>query len=293
VAGILDSKSRVFDFALTPQGKRQLASGKIRFVKATVSDRSSFYEKDPTGGATDATQRVYFETYQRAGDQVTVESDDSGLLLPFPGASQSATDSNASTDRVEFASSGASLSLDSVSNFEGLKALLSDDPNDPDVRSFSITGRSFVFYNSLSTAPRVKKIDQIESVLFDKRLQRKPNFQYLPPLNERGEPLGKYSDFRQQFTDSPDLSLGELVANKRGERQQVFASNFNGDRQKNVLNLQVFETTRDGAVRKLDLIDFGEITQGSQNLRIVFAGRVILNSFQFPTFVNILTLVLK
>ena len=185
MSGILDSKSRVFDFALTPQGRRQLASGKIRFVKATVSDRSSFYEKEPGGGATDATQRIYFETYQRSGDQVTVESDDSGLLLPFPGANQDAANADTYTNRAEFASSGASLALDSASNFLGLKVLLTNSDS-VDLDEFTIRGSEFVFYNTLSTASKEKHVDHIESVLFDKRLQRKNNFLYLPPINDRG-----------------------------------------------------------------------------------------------------------
>lgn len=292
MSGILDSKSRVFDFALTPQGKRQLASGKIRFVKATVSDRSSFYEKEPGGGASDATQRVYFETYQRAGDQVTVESDDSGLLLPFPGANQDAANPDSYTNRAEFASSGETLALDSASNFLGLKVLLSN-PDSEDMDEFEIEGREFVFYNTLSTASKEKKIDQIESVLFDKRLQRKENFMYLPPVNETGRLLGSYSDIRQSFNDGPDVSVGDLISGKKGEKRQIFTSNFSGNRGNNVLNMQVFEKTRGTEIRKLDLIDFGEITQGGQRVRVIFAGRVLLNSFQFPTFFNILTLVLK
>ena len=292
MSGILDSKSRVFDFALTPQGRRQLASGKIRFVKATVSDRSSFYEKEPGGGATDATQRIYFETYQRSGDQVTVESDDSGLLLPFPGANQDAANADTYTNRAEFASSGASLALDSASNFLGLKVLLTNSDSD-ELDEFTIRGSEFVFYNTLSTASKEKHVDHIESVLFDKRLQRKNNFLYLPPINDRGRQLGTYSDIRQGFNDGPDVAVSDLISGKKGEKRQIFTSNFSGKPRDNILNIQVFEKTRSAEIRKLDLIDFGEIRQGDKRVRVIFAGRVLLNSFQFPTFFNILTLVLK
>ena len=57
MAGILDSKSRVIDFALTPQGRRQLAAGQLVFDRASVSDRSSFYERSEEGAA-DATNRI-------------------------------------------------------------------------------------------------------------------------------------------------------------------------------------------------------------------------------------------
>jgi hypothetical protein len=60
----------------------------------------------------------------------------------------------------------------------------------------------------------------------------------------------------------------------------------------NNVALQVFETTSNNGVRKMDLIDFGSVTVGQRQVRVVFAGRVFINSYEFPTFVNVLTLVM-
>jgi hypothetical protein len=279
VAGILDSKSRVIDFALTPQGRRQLSAGKLVFVKATVSDRASFYERDENG-ATDATQRIYFETYSSPVDQVTLETDDSGALIPYGGKN------------LEFSSLAGGVAETSGDHFKSLKVLLSDDPDDNQNTQFTVSGRDFVFYPTVADVgrPSIAGIDEIESLLFDKRLSRKKNFMFLPPENEDGSRLGYYQDVRQSLLDD---AVSSVMTGKKGTKYQTFVTKFVDTSRTNNLNIQVFqENNGSSGIIKLDLIDFGQATFGQRSGRVIFAGRIYNNSFDFPVFVNILTLVL-
>lgn len=278
MAGALDSKSRVIDFALTPVGRQKLADGQLIFEKATVSDRSSFYEWDRTG-ATDATQRIYFETYSAASDQITLESDDSGQLIPYGGSN------------LMFSSLGEDIAGTSGANFSALKVLITDDPDDRQETTFKIIGRRYIFYPTMTDISRdpVSKIDAIESVLFDKRLSKKTNFMFMPPVNADGSRLGYYADVRQEFIDE---DAEDLLTAGKDAKYQTFISKFADTSPRNTLNLQVFQHTNSAGFKKLDLIDFGRTTFGGTTGRVVFAGRVLNNSYGFPVFVNILTLVL-
>ena len=278
MAGALDSKSRVIDFALTPVGRQKLADGQLIFEKATVSDRSSFYEWDGTG-ASDATQRLYFETYSASSDQITLESDDSGQLIPYGGRN------------LMFSSLGEDIAGTSGANFSALKVLITDDPDDQQETAFKIIGRRYIFYPTMPDISRdpVSKIDAIESVLFDKRLSKKTNFMFMPPVNADGSRLGYYTDVRQEFADE---DAEELMTAGKGAKYQAFISKFADTSPRNTLNLQVFQHTNETGVKKLDLIDFGRTTFGGTTGHVVFAGRVLNNSYGFPVFVNILTLVL-
>jgi hypothetical protein len=300
VAGILDSKSRIIDFSLTPQGRAQLASGRIRFSKASVSDRSSFYEQ--TGeGASDATERIYFETYSTSADQVTLETSDNGQLVPFVTPSYTVTSTGIYTSAGDpvldgniFSSVGSDIAGASGDNFASLKVLITDDPDDRRKTDFKVDGKSFLFYPTMPDfriSPD-RHIDEIESLLFDKRLNRQSNFKFLPPVNENGSRLGYYSDVRQRFEENEDASISNLLSGASGTRYQVFTSIFRQTSPQNSINLQIFETTKKAGIRKLDLIDFGRVKFRGRDAHVAFAGRVIRNSFEFPVFVNMLTLVL-
>jgi hypothetical protein len=302
VAGILDSKSRVIDLVLTPYGRRQLASGALRITSATVADRASYYVREETGGAEDATERIYFESFSTPGDQVTLESNDQGQLLPFVAdnftvSGESAYDEAGVSlqDPARFASLGEELSSASGENFSRLKILLTDDPEDPQTTNFELRGTTHSFVPAvpdLMRPPRVH-VDSLESLLFDKRLARKPNFRYLPPVNDVGSQLGNYKDVRQQFDASlEETNISSLLAGSSGTQYQIFRTTMEQTSESNNIALQVFETTSRNGIRKLDLIDFGTVTLQGRQVRVVFAGRVFINSYEFPTFVNVLTLVL-
>ena len=78
--GILDKKTRFIDLAITQEGKRQIASGKLRAELASFSDGGTFYDAAEND---DAQNRIYFEVMERPENSIVLEKDDSGRLLPF------------------------------------------------------------------------------------------------------------------------------------------------------------------------------------------------------------------
>ena len=302
MAGILDSKSRVIDLVLTPYGRRQLASGALRISSATVADRASYYVQESAGGAEDATDRIYFESFSTPSDQVTLESNDQGQLLPFVADNFTVSGVSAYDaagvplqDPARFASLGEEIAGTSGDNFSRLKILLTDDPEDRQTLNFTLRGTSHNFVPTMPDPARPARVhvDSIESLLFDKRLSRKQNFRYLPPVNLDGTSLGNYKDVRQQFDDSgEDINISSLLTGDSGTQYQVFRTTMERSTVTNNIALQVFETTSNNGVRKMDLVDFGNVTVRQRQVRVVFAGRVFINSYEFPTFVNVLTLVM-
>jgi hypothetical protein len=85
MSGILNSKTRIMDVVLTVEGRRQLASGKFVPQFASFTDRHVFYAKDAASGSDDASSYIYFEAGNRVQDQIVIENDDSGLLVPYDG----------------------------------------------------------------------------------------------------------------------------------------------------------------------------------------------------------------
>ena len=57
--------------------------------------------------------------------------------------------------------------------------------------------------------------------------------------------------------------------------------------------IQVFETnTKDTKITKLDMIDYGQVKYGRKVFHIIFVGKVFVDKFDQPTFINMFTLAL-
>ena len=80
MAGILDSKTRFIDLIITQEGKRQIASGKLRAEYASLSDSQVFYDKNEIGNVSD---RIYFQAMDSPNNVIVLEKDDSGKLIEF------------------------------------------------------------------------------------------------------------------------------------------------------------------------------------------------------------------
>lgn len=82
MAGILDAKTRIMDFILTDEGRRQIRDGDLRISFASFSDLGTFYSEDSGGVALDAGGRIYFEASSRHQDRIVVESQ-MGVITNF------------------------------------------------------------------------------------------------------------------------------------------------------------------------------------------------------------------
>ena len=80
---------------------------------------------------------------------------------------------------------------------------------------------------------------------------------------------------------------------KGGTKYQAFTSRFIETSPQNTLNIQVFQQNHgESGIKKLDLIDFGLASFAGRRGHVIFAGRVVNNSYEFPVFINLLTMVL-
>lgn len=82
MAGILDSKTRILDAAVTVEGRRQMAEGTFNVSFATFCDEDVVYEPDETEGHVDPSNRLYLEAQSNLPeDQVIFEANDDGNLV--------------------------------------------------------------------------------------------------------------------------------------------------------------------------------------------------------------------
>jgi len=253
MAGILDKKSRIIDIVVTPEGRKQMHSGEYRPLYASFTDSQSFYESDPVSGSSDATERIYFESFSLPIDQITYETDESGMLLGFnPGGNlvtfgdgglyETISDEDMALQpksshfvlvgSSSFASQSARLMSGSVDNIKKLQLLcstkLAKSTNNP-----FIVNRNLIEFRINNTVPfgthpenKTISINSAEPVLYDKRLAHEPNYKFLPPKTKRGSLLAHYRNYEQagfnKFSDLTDI-IGKMPKDDiEDPRQEIF-----------------------------------------------------------------------
>lgn len=299
MAGLLDPKSRIIDAILTQVGRQQAATGGLRAKYVSFSDSSSRYDGDSNSIAIESASPLGFEACSSLWDTVTVETDESGIMLPYSGDNFTMTgqgraivsgvlDANANiTDLL------VSSSLDSIKNLQVIssgEAGLNDQGLiiTPSEFTFSIT-KDFPF----SGEPAVSSIDDVESFLADKRFAGVANFKFLPPVQRSSTiagqslALGNYIDISEadKTKNAPLAPLQNL---------EYVKFEFSKHTERHTLLMQLFEETKDG-VTKLDVIPFGAVgisPEGSRSM-LYYVGKVFDDGFGVPTFVNIFALVIE
>lgn len=305
--GLLDSKKRVLDTIVTAEGRRQLARGRMNIRFATFTDQDAFYEGDNVSGSTDTRSRPHLEAFSRPQDMITFESDDVGNLLQFKGSKHDVMSGHVLVSsgskylnfpQVEF-KRAAQLGLltSSIDNFKSLYSIGTDDPLDDDM-SFTLSQNSISFdvVDKMLASRQgidVSTIDDIESLMQDRRLSHAPNFKYLPPKNKKtpedqvGLLLGDYNRIDQGNV----LTLSELLADLK-DTQRVSVKFTETSRDSNIFG-QFFDVKND-VMKKLDVIDFGEFIDNNSNSgskHVFFVGQVYTDSRGAHTFVNLFTLI--
>lgn len=298
MAGILNNKTRIFDTVLTTEGRRQLAAGTFKIEFASFSDSATFYQGDVASGSADAGARIFFEAATNLGDQITFETDDSGNLISFgkSGGAQVVgkkvyiTGSSANPDN--FASTAAALLKTSIDNFKNLHALGTKD-DFLETQNFKVSRNSVDFILTDKRPINVSRdvtaisVDDAESFYLDKRLAHIPNYKYLPPVNKgTSDPIGNYSCRGQREI----TSYGQLLQQLKG-REKVEITFPSTSRENNIVT-QMFELSNEEFL-KFDIIDYGEfqVDEERPNKHVYFVGKIYLDSFNSPTFINMFTLV--
>jgi hypothetical protein len=316
--GFLDSKSRLLDTFLTDEGRKQIASGRLRAVYYSFSDAEMDYDRSTVvSGGLDETYRPQLEAGSTVFDRIALQADDSGRLVAlntsasfgypvlhgqFLSSSADVTKRNVPVTASQFSSLSETLLDSSLANLRNLFILGSADPSDLREKSFSLSTRESTFIitakkpisqEGLTSA----HIDSIEALFQDRRLSHIPNFQFLPPVNKprlgtsRRSPLGVFVDTSQ----GPILSFEEVDRELRHLDALGFSTTveFSETSKQNNLFCQFYESA-DGVMTKLDVVDFGEFAGPEGSTRhVFFAGKVFKDSTGSHTFVNLFTLVFE
>jgi hypothetical protein len=314
MAGILDNKKRVMDTIVTQEGKRQLASGQFQIKYASFTDGSTFYEGDVVSGSSDATRRISFEATNRYQDSIVFETDDSGNMLSFQGNGVGMTpegsvmmsgDGTSAPSVVitseAFSSAVSSLTDASLDSFYDLNIIASNDSNlikkshgsegfyikNIGKNHFTITdGTSFTGGKSTGT------LEESSAFILDEKLAHIDNFQFLPPINHNDKSRnGSYINYNDTPTGSR-MSDKKLFKEIR-KSEYLSLSLKNISRSNNSL-IQIFETSeKDAKITKLDTIDYGNIKIRGKSYYVVFVGKVFVDKYNQPTFINMFTLLME
>lgn len=317
--GILDSKTRIFDTILTPEGRKQLAQGTLRATFYSFTDSGAIYAEDTivsgSGSAgpdaLDGTHRFTLEATGLPQDSISFEVDDSGKLLAAPTSgsekfniiggqifSGSKEHQRIHVTGSQFNSLSKVLLSSSINSFKNQMILRSPDPLDDKEKQF-LLGNKDVKFNIAKDRPfkpgsvSTANINHIEGFFQDKRLSSIPNFQFLPPVNKprAGEtqrrPIANYLSVNQPSIDSMDVLEKEFG---QFETADIL---FTETSKENNLLCQLFETSQD-RMSKLDVIDFGTLIAEDGSLKhVFFAGKVFMDDYNCPTFVNMFSLIFE
>ena len=178
----------------------------------------------------------------------------------------------------------------------------------------------------------VINVNQAEPFLLDSKLTHLPNFSYLPPVNVDGTSYGNYTDVRNlnretwsdikeglgfkhfeeldDFMDDNDdmrkdnsgdfkvLNRRKLLPVDTEVIKQYNVVKFKNTSDDNNLLMQMFEIDESRSLlKKLDIVDAGvfydeEDINLKYEKRVFYAGKVFLDSFNTPTFINMFTIIM-
>jgi len=178
----------------------------------------------------------------------------------------------------------------------------------------------------------VINVNNAEPFLLDPKLTHLPNFQYLPPTNIDGSAYGSYSDLRNltketwediknslgfkhfeevdEFLDENDnlridkdgdykvLNRRKLLPTDTQIIKEYKVIKFKNTSDQNNLLMQLFEIDDSrGKLKKLDIVDAGvffddeDVNQRFEK-QVFYVGKIFLDSYNTPTFINIFTIIM-
>lgn len=314
MSGILDSKTRIMDVVLTLEGRRQLAAGKFVPQFVSFTDRHTFYEKDAASGADDATAYIYFEAGNRNQDQIVIENDDSGMLIPYNGdSSRISSDGRVYSASIEAVSSptgagtynrvnydpltssfGSMFELVSGSILNSLidqRLIKTSYPYEKYDNFILATGsiifrrNNFVPFRGVQPSGQIGALDPF---VIDRQLSHLDSFKFLSPVyiddSNVQQNLGVYDPIEPiEPLTYADLMTGLIGSDPQTPLKEKKVVDFAQTSVESNVFMQIFEGTTvnsDGVamLKKLDCIDFGEFKDENDKQRpfkrVFFIGKV-------------------
>jgi hypothetical protein len=322
MAGILDTKTRVMDFILTDEGRRQIRDGDLRIAYASFSDLGDFYSEDFESVATDASSRIHFEAHSRHQDRIVVESSlgsissfstsgDAGsytlsgeqiALVPETPIRASETLTLTGSDVV---AESDSVLLSITQNFTDNQFVSKEDVFSYK-QGFELSDETLQFrpssmspidtwlYTTDAGVFRPPSLSSFDAVPFDRRFAHFPNYKFLPPINREGNgplsgaPMGVYPNLNQ----SEILTYDKLKQELKGK--DVHSVRFDPTSRDNNVMIQPFEfNSISGTVKKLVIVDYGVFPNErgtSAGVHVFFLGKMLRSRDGSLKFFNIFTL---
>lgn len=299
MAGILDPKNRIVDTILTEEGRRQLAAGSLSFDFVSFTDASTYYNTGSSGIVEAPEGRIYLEPVSLDRDVITPESDDTGRFSIRGNdyiVSNGFLVNQKTGEQIALSSQQYSSSLDSV------LSLSSDSLRD----LFPVGSRDYLFGNNsfqlsdnsmtvgmregfpLQQQDYKKTTKNLDSIAFDSRFYNTDNFLYLPPIAEVNGEIIDFGNYKRvsNTTETSKKEYLKFVENLDNFEHKTFSL----DKTSTTSNIhcQIYESSKNG-VFKLDVFEAEEI----ENVRTFFVGKVIVDEFFNPTFVNIFIVRIK
>ena len=322
MAGILDAKTRVMDFMLTDEGRRQVRDGDLRLAFASFSDMGAYYAADPEGVADDASSRIYFESTSRQQDRIVVESV-LGVITSFATSGVSGTydltgeliatvPESPSTAFETLTLTGSQVVEDAdnivssiTNNFHENQFIAKEDVFSYK-QGFELSDESVSFrpdsespinmwmYTSVDNRVRPPTISSFDSITFDRRFAHFPNFKFLPPVNRAGsgalssQPMGLYPNLNQ-----PEILDYSKLKDELKDKD-VHEIRFDPTSRDNNVMVQPFEfDNATGTMKKLVIIDYGVFPnerKTSAGVHVFFIGKMLRSRDGSYKFINIFTL---
>lgn len=309
MSGILNSKERIVDTYITQEGRKNIAEGeglKIAFVG--FSDSSTFYQGDIASGSDDTRMRVFLEASSKYQDQVSFESDRSGIIKEFEtqgfqiiGDKITSGSISYITGAGEFVLAAESILKSSPEHFKQLRLIGTQEPFS-DSKEFRLNRESGEFiindlFRKFTRVPEDLDIDHSESFYADRKLSHIENFKFLPPINKLSETGGEMimiNSYNKSYKQEDILTYGQMKKSLSEKYKIPFK--FLETSKSNNVSIQVFERRND-SLRKLDVIDFGtfvgEDVIDRLNKRVFFVGKIMEDDNKENTFINIFTIIME
>jgi len=296
MSGILNPRSRIVDFVLTSEGRKDLAAGRLDISFATFSDKGTYYSSGSDGISVPMSPALTFESYSSDGDVITLEKNldgSLGRLLTAAGAYAAAvvviTGSSSQTRTDVF--DGVSLRTGEI--LDGLSLLRSDTTfqsfDSSILQSTDTVPISQIDYLYGETA----SIDDVAYVFADNRFKNFDSFKFLPPVVETPSATEDVFDFS---------GIPELFSFTAFDPQTILSYrsfDFYPQRQGTKLSVaaQFFEFNEDVEGKsqwsKLDMFYYGSVTLGDNtNAHVFFLGKRILRDSAF-SFVTLFTMLVR
>ena len=212
MAGILDKKSRLFDYQITTDGRKQIQNNDLRFVYASFSDKSIVYTKDDilsegNKSVIDGSEFSFLPLESTTKENSTLVNE---FKFVFNEAEKSYKDSyEFSIDAGQTLLSAAKEKVSEISigtKINNEKIILTKSGLSPDTFNFKINVKSedgdFNFRNSgnINKYPTILNastaVSNLEAVYNDKRFSNKTNFMKMPPVNLGNEDIFDRSSFK-------------------------------------------------------------------------------------------------